>query len=906
MFKRISLRTRLLTVFLIAGILPFSVIGGIALINANNALSKQAFEKLEGIRDIKKVHIENFLAEREKNISVLMETVATLGHTTFEKLRTIQEMKKAQIEEYFQDALSDIRVISKSIVIADALESFTSSFKPQEGTFDESMYKFLEEERYGKSLKQLKEEYGYHDLLLITKDGNIVYSLNKESDRGQNVLVPELDNTGIGKCFQKSLNGIGIQDFEPYPPSDNQYICFIGAPILQYEETVGVVMVKLNNTPLNTIVQRRKGMGKTGETYIFGKHNDKITYRSDRTTRNGKIGEEKSGDDIQKALANEFGELIKIDDFGNMRLSAYAPLEIPGLNWGIITAMDLEEVITPTREGEQEDYFTKYIKEYGYHDLFLIHPDGKIFYSVKHKAEYETNILTGEYAGSGLGKLVKKVLETGKFGFADTEPYAPSGGKPAAFIAQPFIHNNNVKMIVALQLPIDVINKIMSDRTGMGKTGESFLVGSDKLMRSDSLLDPENYSINAAFADPEKRKIDTIATRESLSGKTGYQIIKDYRGKNVLAAYTPLNLWGTTWGLIAKTDAAEAFAPVKMLKTRMNIVAVISILLIILGSLLFARYLVNPINKVIAGLTESAYQVAFTADEVSGISQTQAQNASEQAAAVEESSASLEEMSVMSVETSELTIGVDQLMNKNIKKSAHSLKSLVELTQEMAKIEADSGQMGQIIKSIDEIAFQTNLLSLNAAIEAARAGESGAGFAVVADEVRNLALRATESAKNTQQLLNDTAKRVSHAAKSIRDVNTDFEEIIESATVMGEKTAAITEASKELAKGIENVSSSSNQIDGIAQRIASGSEETAAAAEELSAQSIVMKVFVDELADIIRGVAEKREKPSDIYTEKKPDLPEKFQEKEEKIHQKIKMEKPEQLIPLDDENFEDF
>jgi len=903
MFKRISLRTRLLIVFLIAGIIPFTLIGWIALINSNKAMSKQAFEKLEGIRDVKKVHIENFFAEREKNISVLMETVATLRHSAFEKLRTAQESKKVQIEEYFQEAVSDVRVISKNVIIADALENFASSFNPQDGTFNESMYKFLEEERYGKSLNQLKEEYGYYDLLLVTKDGNIVYTLNKESDRGKNLLIGELENTGLGKCFQKSMKEVVIQDFESYPPSGNKHICFIGAPILQYDDTVGAVIIKLNNNPINTIVHRRKGMGRSGESYIVGKDNNKIAYRSDRVVKEGKIGEEKSGDDIQKALANESGEIIKIDNFGMMRISVYDPLKISGLNWGIITAMDLEEVITPTREGEEDDFFTKYIREYGYHDLFLIHPEGKIFYSVKHKAEYETNIITGEYAGSGLGKLVKKILETKKFCFADTEPYAPSGGEPAAFIAQPFIHKDNVELIVVLQLPIEVINIVMSDRSGMGKTGESFLVGSDKLMRSDSLLDPENYSVNASFANPEKRRIDTVATRESLSGKTGYQVIKDYRGKNVLAAYAPLDLWGTTWALIAKTDAAEAFAPVKRLKTRMSIVAIISILSIILGALLFARYLVNPINKVIAGLTDSAYQVAFTADELSGISQNQAQNASQQASAVQESSAALEEMSAMSVETSELTLGVDQLMNKNIKKSAHSLKSLVELTQEMAKIEADSSQMGQIIKSIDEIAFQTNLLSLNAAIEAARAGESGAGFAVVAEEVRNLALRATESAKNTQHLLNNTAQRVSHAAKSIRDVNIDFEEIIESATVMGEKTASITEASKELAKGIEHVSSSSNEIDGIAQHIASGSEESAAAAEELSAQAIVMKIFVDELADMIRGNLNKREESANIneLSKNDPAFPEKLQDKEEMNNKEGKSEESEQFIPLDDD-----
>ena len=119
--------------------------------------------------------------------------------------------------------------------------------------------------------------------------------------------------------------------------------------------------------------------------------------------------------------------------------------------------------------------------------------------------------------------------------------------------------------------------------------------------------------------------------------------------------------------------------------------------------------------------------------------------------------------------------------------SSNKNLSLLLLTGKMSQIEQDSDQIRQIIKTIDEIAFQTNLLALNAAVEAARAGEVGAGFAVVADEVRSLAIRATEAAQNTQDLLNFTIKRVGESAMAIKEVNMDFEGVIESATIMGEK-----------------------------------------------------------------------------------------------------------------------
>ncbi len=161
--------------------------------------------------------------------------------------------------------------------------------------------------------------------------------------------------------------------------------------------------------------------------------------------------------------------------------------------------------------------------------------------------------------------------------------------------------------------------------------------------------------------------------------------------------------------------------------------------------------------------------------------------------------------------------------------------------------------MSQIIKTIDEIAFQTNLLALNAAVESARAGEAGAGFSVVAGEVRNLAMRAAEAAKNTQHLLDSTVSGVSQAAQSMRDINDDFEGIIESATMIGDKTAAITEQSRIQAAGIEQISLAVKEIDRVIQDVAASSQESASASEELSAMATEMKGYVNDLLTIVVG-----------------------------------------------------
>lgn len=279
--------------------------------------------------------------------------------------------------------------------------------------------------------------------------------------------------------------------------------------------------------------------------------------------------------------------------------------------------------------------------------------------------------------------------------------------------------------------------------------------------------------------------------------------------------------------------------------------AIIGITLLL--SWIMSRSIASPIRRVARGLNTGAAQVSAAADELSSASQTLSQNASEQAAAIQETSAAVEQMRAMGRETFHLTQGAENLMRENISKSGQSLKSLIDLTREMGRIEADSGQMVKIIAVIDEIAFQTNLLALNAAVEAARAGESGSGFAVVADEVRRLAMKAADAARDTQTLLDATVQRVGGASAAIKDVNADFERIIESATLIGEKTSSITQASIENARGLDGVGNAAGEIELSTQTVAASSQQTAASAEELSAQAAEMTSYVAEMLAIIDG-----------------------------------------------------
>jgi methyl-accepting chemotaxis protein len=278
-----------------------------------------------------------------------------------------------------------------------------------------------------------------------------------------------------------------------------------------------------------------------------------------------------------------------------------------------------------------------------------------------------------------------------------------------------------------------------------------------------------------------------------------------------------------------------------------TIVAVVLILFFLISGIS------NNIVGVINDLGRSAKEVTAAADQVSDFSDHLARSAGDQSSAIQEATATLQTMEKSGKDASRLTAGSAKLMETNIINSSASLQSLVKLTREMAQIESDSDQIRQIIKTIDEIAFQTNLLALNAAVEAARAGEAGAGFAVVADEVRNLAIRSTEAARNTQELLNTTITGIGESAHTIKLINNDFEGIIESATMIGEKTVLITEASRDNAEGITQLRITSETLDVETHHIADTAEASAKAAKTLLDEAQELRDFVDRLSSIVNG-----------------------------------------------------
>jgi len=621
---------------------------------------------------------------------------------------------------------------------------------------------------------------------------------------------------------------------------------------------------------MNSIFDIRTGLGDSGESYLMEEVNGRYYFRSDMETMGD--GDFVFGYDatsiapayLENAFAGESGSDVFTDSSGTLVMTVYSPVTVDGYSFAMVTKMNLEEAIAHEIKGQTKDYFSSFIEQYSYYDLFLVHPKGEIFYSVAKEADYETNILSGEFSDSSLGEAVQEAIDSKEFSFGDFRPYEPSGGEPAAFIAYPIVSEGTVDLVIAMQMSLKRINAVMQERTGMGETGESYLVGPENLMRSDSYLDPENHSVSASFANPDRGSVNTEAARKALEGITDAKITTDYNRSRVLSAFTPLDVYDTTWALISEINEAEVSEPVNNLVMFIVISAVIIVIIAVIASLLFSRTISKPLNKAVKfadtiangdltdsmeihtkdeigqlanslrnmqnqltevarGVKTASDNVASGSQEISSSSQQMSQGATEQASSAEQVSSSMEEM------TSNIRQNTDNAVQTE-KIAAQAAQDAEKGGQAVSKTVSAMREISEKISIIDDIARNTNLLALNAAIEAARAGEQGKGFAVVAAEVRKLAERSQKAAGEISDLSSDSVDVAEEAGQMLEKMVPDIKKT-------AELVQEISASSKEQDSGAEQINQAVMQLDQVIQQNASSSEEMASMAEELDSQA---------------------------------------------------------------------
>jgi methyl-accepting chemotaxis protein len=343
---------------------------------------------------------------------------------------------------------------------------------------------------------------------------------------------------------------------------------------------------------------------------------------------------------------------------------------------------------------------------------------------------------------------------------------------------------------------------------------------------------------------PAIQKQDKAAATAIAYGKVTQQYLE--HRKSIDNAVT----LATRNSRLCESDAAKEIG-----RRTAILVAIMVGSLVMLG--LYGHYTARALSSILKStadqLSQSTEQMTEAAGNVSASSQSLAEGSSEQAASIQETSASLEELASMTKRNMENSQKANELAKQARTAADRGVDDMRAMSSAMDAIKVSSDDIAKIIKTIDEIAFQTNILALNAAVEAARAGESGMGFAVVADEVRNLAQRSAQAAKETAAKIEGAIGKTAMGVEINGKVAQALNDIVAKARQVDELAAEVANASREQTQGITQINTAVGQMDKVIQSNAANAEESAAAAEELNAQAYAMNDSVRELVNLVGG-----------------------------------------------------
>jgi len=535
--------------------------------------------------------------------------------------------------------------------------------------------------------------------------------------------------------------------------------------------------------------------------------------------------------------------------------------------------------------GELGSNFYDFYKSTGVYDIFLIcAAHGHVMYSAAKEKDLGENLGHGRYKDSGLAQLWNKVVTTQKASIVDMAPYAPSNDDPAMFTGFPIqSKDGSILGIIAFQLPLDQINKVMTTRYGMGRTGESYLVGPDLLMRSDSFLDPKNHTVKASFANPDTGKIDTEGSRSAISGTDGYKIITDYNGSPVLSYFNQLKIMDLHWAIITEIDEAEAFSAVRTLKLQSSTIAGISVCLISLIAVFIGRSISRPIAQAVgmaekmatgdltqkldlerkdevgilvkslnnmsaslrqmfSGITDGTQTLTAASTELSAISGQMASGAEQSsqksnnvATAAEEMATSMNSVAAATEQTTtslqmivsaaeEMSATINEIANniaKGSQTTSEAVKKAVSVSSKVDDLGKAALEISKVTDTIADISEQTNLLALNATIEAARAGAAGKGFAVVAAEIKELAKQTADATDEIGSKIGDVQATTRESVEAIKSI----------VDIINEINAIVTS----VATAIEEQSATTREISNNVSQAASGVQEVNENVNQVSA-----------------------------------------------------------------------
>ena len=510
-----------------------------------------------------------------------------------------------------------------------------------------------------------------------------------------------------------------------------------------------------------------------------------------------------------------------------------------------------------TLHGQFHPWFRLFLKKKGYYDIFLFDVEGNLIYSVFKENDYATNLTTGPWKDSDLGNAFRAARASDQkhsIHFFDFKPYGPSHDAPASFISTPIYEGERKIGVAVFQMPIDRMNEIMNRGTGLGKTGETIIIGEDRLLRNDSLFSEENDILST--------RIDHPAIDQAFQGNAIFDQSSDYRNIELKIFAQPFEFNRVVWALVVVQKLDEISELTDKLVLKIFLISMGWLIFSIFISIIVARSITNPLRKIknvimnlAQGKTDFTLNTSDNKGEISDLERA--------ASALRDNMIERVHFEKQVKEEQKTRITIEK-KNQEVKENLQSFEKDVEET--LVSVRGDMDQMEETAKTlsdgvesrkkiVNKTADQARKNSVSTQAVASAAEELSASIAEIREQINQVGSDITEATKNAQAA-DDQVSGLDQAAQNIGNVTVLIQDIAEQTNLLALNATIEAARAGEAGKGFAVVASEVKEL----------ASQTATATENISSQIASIQGSTTTAADVIKGISKSMDEISGYIT----------------------------------------